>query len=147
MAVVRPLYFAKLRRARAAWVFDLGPATLVFATILLVWVTSLLYLTQASRVAATGYDISSAADQRAKLERQELILARTAAELQSLSRVEGEATSKLGMAPAPPSQFIRVGPPPVDVEAAVKRAEREAEHRPETWGQRIAAALRLGGDR
>src|SRR6266508_3387817 len=127
MAVVRPLHVAKLRRARAAWVFDLGPATLIFATILLVSVTSLLYLTQASRVAATGYDISAAADQRSKLERQELILARAAAELQSLNRIEVEATSKLGMVPAPPSQFIRVGPPPVDVEAAIKRAERDAE--------------------
>ena len=51
MAVARPLYVAKLRRARAAWVFDLGPVTLIFATIVLVSMTSMLYLTQASRVA------------------------------------------------------------------------------------------------
>ena len=75
MEMARPLYFAKLRRARAAWVFDLGPVRLIFITIVLISVTSLLYLTQASRVAATGYDISSAEEQLTRLERDEVIQA------------------------------------------------------------------------
>lgn len=147
MEVARPLYFAKLRRARAAWVFDLGPVTLIFATIVLVSVTSLLYLTQASRVAATGYDISSAQERRARLERDEQILLVREAELQSLQSVESKATTKLGMVPAPPPDFIRVGAPPVDVEAAIKQAERDAQHFPRDWRAQVAAALRLSSDR
>src|SRR5919199_3367549 len=147
MAVARPLYLAKLRRARAAWVFDLGPVTLIFATIVLVSVTSLLYLTQASRVAATGYDISIAEERRARLERDEQVLLMREAELQSLQRIEREATAKQGMVPAPPPSFVRVGAPPVDVEAAVKRALRDAQHEPRGWGQRVARAFRLSGDR
>jgi len=147
MAVARPLYVAKLRRARAAWIFDLGPVTLIFATLVLVSVTSLLYLTQASRVAATGYDISSAEDQRAKLERQEQKLLVRAAEMQSLQRIESEATAKQGMVPAPPPAYLRVGAPPVDVEAALKRAEQDAKHLPRNWRQQIAAALRLNIER
>jgi len=147
MEVAGPLYVAKLRRARAAWVFDLGPVTLIFATIVLVSVTSLLYLTQASRVAATGYDISSAEERRAKLERDEQLLLMQEARLQSLQRIEREATAKQGMVPAPPPDFIRVGAPPVDVEAAIQRAERDAQRRPRDWQEQLAVALRLPRDR
>ena len=142
MAVVRPLYVAKLRRARAAFIFDLGPVTLVFATILVVSVTSLLYLTQASRVAATGYDISSAEDRKAQLLRDQQKLRAQIAEQQALSRVENEAAGRLGMVPAPPPDYVRVGPPPMDVEAAIKRAEREAEHQPHGWREQLAAIFR-----
>jgi hypothetical protein len=143
MAVTGPLYVAKLRRARAAWVFDLGPVTLIFTTIVLVSVTSMLYLTQASRVAATGYDISSAQERLAKLEREDQLLLMEVAEKQSLQRVESEATSKQGMVPAPPPAYLRVGAPPVDVEDALRKAERAAQHRPRDWREQIAFALRL----
>src|SRR5438105_6500985 len=112
MAVARPLYVAKLRRARAAWVFDLGPVTLIFATIVLISMTSMLYLTQTSRVAATGYDISSAVDRRAHLERENQQLAMQVAERQSLLRVESEATNRLALLPPPPPSLVRVGLPP-----------------------------------
>ena len=143
MEVAKPIYVAKQRRARAPWVFDLGPVTLVFATIVLVSVTSLLYLTQASRVAATGYDIRDAEERRARLERQQQLLLVQAAELQALHRVETEAASKLGMIPAPAQTYLRVGEPPVDVEAALAQAERDAQHRPRGWRERLAAAMRL----
>lgn len=146
MEVTRPLYVAKLRRARAAWVFDLGPVTLIFATILLISVTSLLYLTQASRVAATGYDISSAEEQRARLERENQQLLMHVAALQSLQRIESEATTKQGMVPGPPSDYVRAGAPPVDVEAALRRAEQKARHEPRGWREQLAVALRLKTD-
>ena len=146
MEMARPLYFAKLRRARAAWVFDLGPVRLIFITIVLISVTSLLYLTQASRVAATGYDISSAEEQRTRLERDEQLLLIQEAQLQSLQSVESKAKQQ-GMVPAPPPAYIRVGAPPVDVEAAIKQAEREARHLPRDWRAQLALALRLSPDR
>jgi cell division protein FtsL len=143
MNVAKPITLAKQRRARAAWVFELGPVTLVFATIVLVSLTSLLYLTQASRVAATGYDISAAQEQRNRLERQQQLLLIQEAHLQALNRVEGEATARLQMVPAPPPDFVRSGPAPADVDAAVDRAVAAAEQRPTNWGERLAQALHL----
>ncbi|MGH2350308.1 MAG: cell division protein FtsL [Chloroflexota bacterium] len=144
MEVAKPISLAKQRRARAAWVFELGPVTLVFATIILVSMTSLLYLTQASRVAATGYDISAAEEQRSALERQHQLLLVQEAELQALQRVEYEATTELKMVPAPPPEHVRVGDPPVDVDGAVEHALIEAQHLPMSWRERLAAALRPG---
>jgi hypothetical protein len=122
--VAKPLHLARQRRQRAAWVFDLRPEALVLATIILVALTSLLYLTQASNVAATGYDITYAESQR--------------------ERLESEATNKLGMVPAPVPEYLPARTPPVDVEAAVRRAEREARHEPQGWREQLAALLRVG---
>jgi hypothetical protein len=141
--VAKPIAVAKLRRARVPWVFELRPATLALATIVLVATTSLLYLTQASHVAATGYDITYAEHQRARLEREQQLLLVRAAELQALARIEAEATGKLGMVPAPLPDFLPQRDAPVDVEAALQRAELEARHRPRGWQERLAAALRL----
>jgi len=143
MNVAKPITLAKQRRARAAWVFELGPVTLAFATIVLVSLTSLLYLTQASRVAATGYDISAAQEQRNRLERQQQLLLIQEAHLQALNRVEAEATARLQMVPAPPPDFVRSGAAPADVDAAVDRAVAAAEQRSTNWGERLAQALHL----
>ena len=143
MEVAKPIHLAKQRRARAPWVFELGPATLIFTTILLVSVTSLLYLTQASRVAATGYDIRDAEERRARLERQQQLLVVQVAELQALSRVETEAAGTLGMVPAPAQTYLPVGEAPVDVEAGLRKAEREAQHLPRGWRERLATAMRM----
>ena len=118
--------------------------TLVFATIVLISCTSLLYLTQASRVAATGYDISAAQDERARLERQQQQLLIQEARLQALLRVESEATTRLQMVPAPPPDYVRVGAAPADVDGAVERALAAARRRPPGWGERLVAFLRLG---
>ena len=118
--------------------------TLVFATIVLISLTSLLYLTQASRVAATGYDISAAQDERARLERQQQQLLIQEARLQALLRVESEATARLQMVPAPPPDYVRVGAAPADVDGAVERALAAARHRPPSWVERLVAFLRLG---
>jgi hypothetical protein len=143
MDMAKPIHVAKLRRARAPWLFDLGPVTLSFAAIVLISATSMLYLTQASRVAATGYDISSAEDRRATLEREQQLLMMKIAELQSLARVESEATGRLGMVAAPPPEYLRVREPAVDVDGAVKRALVEAERPSLEWGERLRRAMRL----
>jgi cell division protein FtsL len=143
LEVAKPLHLARQRRQRAAWVFDLRPEMLVFATIVLVALTSMLYLTQASNVAATGYDITYAEDRREKLERERQRLTLRAAELQSLDRLEREATSTLKMVPAPVPDYLPARQSPVDVEAAVARAEREARHEPRGWREQLAALLRV----
>lgn len=142
MAVAKPLYMAKLRRARAAWVFDLRPEMLVLATIVAISLTSLLYLTQASNVAATGYDITYASDRKAKLEKELQILKVQSARLQSLNRLETDA-SNMGMVPAPLPDYVASKTAPVDVDAALAKAEREAMHTPSTWQDRLSAILRL----
>lgn len=144
MEMAKPIYVAKLRRARAPFVFDLGPVPLVFATIVLVSMSSMLYLTQASSVAATGYDISSLEEQRGRLEREQQQLLVQEARLQALGQVESQATSKLGMAPAAQTEYLRVREPVVDVEMAVSASERRALHQPTTWRERLARLLRLG---
>jgi hypothetical protein len=140
--VANTIVVAKLRRARAPWVFELRPAALALATIVLLATTSLLYLTQASHVAATGYDITYAEDRRARLERDQQLLLMRVAELQALAEIESKAT-RLGMVPAPPPDYLPQRPPPVDVEAALRQAELEAQHAPRGWRERLAAALRL----
>ena len=143
MEVAKPLHVAKQQRARAGWVFDLRPEMLVLATIVLVALTSLLYLTQASNVAATGYDITYAADHRSRLQRELERLKLQSAQLQALDRLEKEATSKLGMVPAPVPEFVPARKPPVDVEAALAAAERAARHQPAGWRDQLASLLRL----
>jgi hypothetical protein len=144
MEAIGPIYFAKLRRARAPWIFELTPATLAFATIVLLSTTSLLYLTQASHVAATGYDITYAEGRRQRLEREQQMLLMKEAQLRALGKIEADATTKLGMVPAPPPDFLPQRAPPVDVEAALARAEAEAQRRATTWQERLAAALGRG---
>ena len=143
MEVVKPLHVAKQRRARAAWVFDLTPQSLMLATIVLVALTSMLYLTQASNVAATGYDITYAQDERIKLERQLQQLTIRSAQLQALDRVESDATSKLSMVPAPVPEYVATRESPVDVDAALAKAERDARREPSGLREQLAALLRL----
>lgn len=139
--VAKPVHLAKQRRARAGWVFDLRPEMLAFATIVLVALTSLLYLTQASNVAATGYDITYATDLRARRERELQRLKLEAARLQALDRLESQATSKLGMVPAPVPDYLPRRAAPVDVEAEIARAEREARIEPAGWREGLNAFL------
>ena len=143
MEVAKPLHVAKQRRARAAWVLDLTPQTLVLATIVLVALTSMLYLTQASNVAATGYDITYAQDERVRLERQLQQLTIREAQLQALNRVESEATSKLGMVPAPVPEYVPQREAPVDVDAALEKALHDAKREPSGLREQLAALLRL----
>ena len=143
MEVAKPLHVAKQRRLRAAWAFDLTPQTLMLATIVLVALTSMLYLTQASNVAATGYDITYAQDERIRLERQLQQLSIRAAQLQALDRVETEATSKLAMVPAPVPEYIAQREAPTDVDAALEKALRAARREPAGLRQQLAALLRL----
>ncbi|MDQ3699533.1 MAG: cell division protein FtsL, partial [Chloroflexota bacterium] len=99
--------------------------------------------TQASRIAATGYDISAAEEQRDRLDREQQRLSIHEAKLQALYRVEHEATARLLMVPAPPPDYVQAGAPPADVDGAVERALAAAQHRPVGWRERVGMALRV----
>ena len=143
MEVAKPLHVAKQRRLRAAWALELSPQTLMLATIALVGLTSMLYLTQAANVASTGYDITYAQDERITLERKLQQLTIKEAQLQALDRIESEATSKLAMISAPVPEYVPEREAPVDVEAALAKAERDARREPVELREQIAALLRL----
>lgn len=140
--LANPIAMAKQRRDRAPWYLDLSPVTLSFSIIGLVMLTSMLYLTQASRVAAIGYDIRSLETTRARLQREREQLQLEAAQLQSLARVEEQAGSRLRLERALDEQFVPAAPPPVDVEAAVRRAEEAAAEQSKSWPARLALAIR-----
>ncbi len=58
MDVAKPIFAGKTAAGRAGWVFEPGPVALVFATIVLISLANLLYLTGHS-YRATGYDIGA----------------------------------------------------------------------------------------
>ena len=127
--------------------------TLVFATIVLVSLTSLLYLTQASRVAATGYDISAAQEQRDRLERQQQLLLIQEARLQALlpGGERGHRPAADGARPAPGLR-PRPGPPRRTWTGPWSGPWPPREHRPAelagaTGGLALPAWRRLGAAR
>lgn len=70
---------------------------------------SLLYLTQASAVATTGYDIKRLENEKKQWQAQNEQLRLKVALLKSLNRVEKEAVSRLGM--SQPQQVVYVSTP------------------------------------
>jgi len=74
--------------------------------ILLAALVSLLYLSQTSDVATTGYDIADLQSQKATLEMENEQLRLQIAQLESLDRVDQAATTRLHM--GPPRQAVYV---------------------------------------
>ncbi|NCV21746.1 MAG: hypothetical protein EBV45_07315, partial [Chloroflexi bacterium] len=72
------------------------PVLPVLSIAFIVAVIVILYLTGASRVAATGYDIRDFEQRRVRLEREEQRLLNRASELQAFTRIERDATIRLG---------------------------------------------------
>ncbi len=71
---------------------------------------SLLYLTLASRVATTGYDLQALTDEVQRWEARNQQLRQQITHLQSLERVEREAKTRLHM--GPPAQVLFTPPLP-----------------------------------
>jgi len=83
--------------------------TILFASaLLLVTFLSLLYLSQASTVATTGYDVKRLEEEKAQWEIRNEQLRFKVAELKSLDRIEREAGSRLKMAPPSKLMFLSV---------------------------------------
>jgi len=77
---------------------------------LLVGIIAIAYLSQASGLATTGYDIQRLQQERDawRLRNEQLRL--ELAKARSLAWVEAQATSRLGMRPAQNAQYVRVIP-------------------------------------
>jgi hypothetical protein len=75
--------------------------------------TSLLYLSQTSDIATTGYDIADLQTQKQELEMQNEQLRLKVAQLESLDRVDHEASTRLHM--GPPQREIYVTAVPISI--------------------------------
>ena len=89
----------------------------------IVAVIVILYLTGASRVAATGYDIRDFEQRRVRLEREEQRLLNRASELQAFTRIERDATTRLGLVPATSPDYVRSRPSPIDIDQRLRDAQ------------------------
>lgn len=101
---------------------------------------SLVYLSQTSDIAASGYDIASLQAQREVLEMQNEQLRFQVAQLQSLDRIDREASSRLHM--GPPEREIFISAPPVEV-ATPRPSPTPVDRRPE---QRLESLWQLVQD-
>lgn len=90
---------------------------------LIVAVFVMLYLSGASRVAATGYDIRDFEQRRVRLEREEQRLLNRSSELQAFTRIERDATTRLGLVPATSPDYIRSRPSPIDIDKRLRDAQ------------------------
>lgn len=101
------------------------PRRAVFVSgLLLAALVSLLYLSQASDLAGTGYDIADLQTQQQQLQMENEQLQLQVAQLESLDRVDKEASTRLHM--GPPSHVIYVSAPPLVIPTpATKKREIE----------------------
>ena len=106
-------------------------------------VVAFLYINQSSQVASTGFDIRELDNTRTRLEREEQRLANEGAQLRAFSRIEGEATTRLGMVPAPSPEYVRARRSPLDIDARLREAEARARSQQPTIDDRISRWLHL----
>ena len=130
---------------RLPWPLDLPPIGLVFASIVCVAVAALLYLTQVSRVATSGYELASLEQRREQLKQEHQQLLVELASIQSIGQVDQAAASELGMVQAHTETFLPAAalPAALDIEAAIQAEERNTGNTSSTWRQRLGAFLAL----
>ena len=128
---------------RLPWPVDLPPIGLVFASIVCIAVAALLYLTQVSRVATSGYELANLEHRREQLKREHQQLLVELARLQSISQVDQTAASELGMVQAHTETFLTAAtlPAALDIETAIRAEERDTGDIHSTWRQRLGAFL------
>lgn len=104
---------------------------------------SLLYLTQTSGVATTGYDIETLESQREQWQIQNQQLRLKIAQLRSLDRVEAEAKRRLDMGPPARILYLWVEPQPLGAERPQDTAQvREPDGpKPGSWWQNLVGLL------
>ena len=130
---------------RLPWPLDLPPIGLVFASIVCIAVAALLYLTQVSRVATSGYELANLEHRREQLKREHQQLLVELATAQSIGQVDQAAASEFGMVQAHTETFLHATtlPATLDMEAVIQAEERDTGDIPSTWRQRIGAFLAL----
>jgi hypothetical protein len=106
-------------------------------------VVAFLYINQSSQVASTGFDIRELDSTRGRLEREEQRLANEGAQLRAFGRVEGEATTRLGMVPAPSPDYVRARRAPIDIDARLRQAEERARSQQPSLDDRVSRWFHL----
>ena len=130
---------------RLPWPLDLPPIGLVFASIVCIAVAALLYLTQVSRVATSGYELANLEHRREQLKRGHQQLLVELASIQSIGQVDQAAASELGMVQAHTETFLHATtlPATLDMEAAILAEEQNTGDTSSTWRQRLGTFLAL----
>ena len=128
---------------RLPWPLDLPPIGLVCASIVCIVVAALLYLTQVSRVATSGYDLAHLEHRREQLKREHQQLLFELASLQSIGHVDQAAARELGMVQAHTETFLPAAtlPAALDIEAAIQAEEQGTGDIHPTWRQRLSALI------
>lgn len=85
--------------ARQSWVRSINVRAVFVPVLLLAGILSLLYLNQASDLASTSYDVAALQNERRIWEIRNDQLRLQIAELESLDRIDREASARLGMGP------------------------------------------------
>ena len=106
-------------------------------------VVAFLSINQSSQVASTGFDIRELDNTRGRLEREEQRLANEGAQLRAFGRIEGDATTRLGMVPAPSPDYVRARRSPIDIDARLREAEARARSQQPTIDDRLSRWFHL----
>jgi hypothetical protein len=106
-------------------------------------VVAFLSINQSSQVASTGFDIRELDNTRGRLEREEQRLASEGAQLRAFGRIESEATTRLGMIPAPSPDYVRARRAPIDIDARLREAEARARSQQPTIDDRVSQWFHL----
>jgi hypothetical protein len=107
------------------------------------FVVAFLYINQSSQVASTGFSIRELDSTRGRLEREEQRLANEGAQLRAFGRIELEATTRLGMVPAPSPDYVRARRSPLDIDARLREAEARAASQQPTIDDRLSRWFHL----
>jgi len=91
--------------------------------LILIALVSLLYLSQTSDLAGTGYDIADLQSQQQQLQMQNEQLRLQIDQLESLDRVDKEASTRLHM--GPPSHVIYVTAPPLTLPKPIAATKKD----------------------
>ena len=102
----RPAGASEGRRAMLSAYLEIGASGVFLVAVVVVSLISFLYLLQVGSVATTGYEIRDLENRKAELSRENEQLRFQQAQLQSLSRIEAIATSRLGMQRGTQPQFL-----------------------------------------
>jgi len=128
---------------RRRLVLALPRRALFIPGLLLVALVSLLYLSQTSDLAGTGYDIADLQSEQQQLQMQNEQLRLQVDQLESLDRVDKEATTRLHM--GPPVHVIYVTAPPMTLPTPVATTQTPDSNRaasPSGWLGNAFAWLR-----
>jgi len=115
---------------RRRLVSTLPRRALFVLALLLMALVSLLYLSQTSDVATTGYDIADLQAQQQQLQMQNEQLQLQIAQLESLDRIDQAASTRLHM--GPPDHVVYVTAPPAVIPTPVASDQSTANARSST---------------